>query len=49
MTDGKPGIGLTILDDIRAAGGCDQRWLSWDETLRLHRWLSDKIKEASGE
>src|SRR5579859_3099999 len=33
----EPGIGLTS----------DQRWLSWDETLRLHKWLSAKISGAS--
>jgi len=30
----EPGIGLTS----------DQRWLSWDETLCLHKWLGAKIR-----
>lgn len=42
------GAGLTILDDIRHAHA-GSRWLSWDETVALAKWLAEKVAEQARE
>lgn len=34
--------GLTIADDLLGASN-GHRWLSWEEAVRLHLWLRQKI------
>lgn len=40
----EPGVGLTMIDHVRRSyGEVQERWLSWDEAVALHAWLTQKI------
>lgn len=40
-----PRVGLIVKDDMKDLSQ-GERWLSWEQTVALHRWLGEKIMEA---